>query len=289
MKARLIDAGLASIKTIRIKNVEQAYLDTPFHFHDACEIVLIEESYGKRVVGDHIAHFSEGDLVLMGPNLPHIWQNDSIFLKNKNDNCVKATVIYFSPSFLLDLTYDIDSKISIESFLKRSYRGLHFKGITQTLVIEKLAQMGKEEGIKKISFFLDIIDLLLKSDEYEYLASESYKNSYTFKDTGRFNDVYQLLINNFHRNITLEEIASVANMSPTAFCRYFKNRTQKSLTRFINELRIGHARKLLQDKEYAISDVCYESGYNNMVHFNKNFKGITGCTPSEYKKVKCYW
>lgn len=284
MKARLIDAGLPSLKTIRIKNVEQFYLDTPFHFHDACEMVLIEESFGKRVVGDHVAHFNEGDLVLMGSNLPHIWQNDSIFFLKKKGYRVKATVIYFSPSFLLNLAYDATNVKSIECLLNRANRGLHFSGTTQSLVKEKLLQIDKEEGLKKISLFLDIIDLLCKSEEYMYLASEGYKNAYTFKDTGRFNDVYQFLIYNFHRTISLEEIAAIANMSPTAFCRYFKNRTQKSLTRFITELRIEHACKLLQNNDYAVADVCYECGYNNLVHFNKSFKAITTCTPSEYKK-----
>lgn len=284
MKARLIDPGLSAPKKVHIKNVDQFYLDAPFHFHDACEIVLIEESFGKRVVGDHIAGFTRGDLVLMGPNLPHIWQNDSVFFLKKKDYRVKATVIYFSPSFLLELAHDTDSVKAVESLLHKANRGLHFKGHTNHEAQQKIRELATGEGLKKISIFLDLVDLLSRCDEFEYLASEGYKNAYTFKDTGRFNDVYQLLINNFHRTITLQEIASVANMSPTAFCRYFKNRTQKSLTRFIAELRISHALKLLQNKDYAISDVCYECGYNNPVHFNKSFKTIIGCTPSDYKK-----
>lgn len=284
MKARLIDAGLNSLKTIRVKNVEQFYLDTPFHFHEACEIVLIKESYGKRVVGDNVSNFNEGDLVLMGPNLPHIWQNDSIFFLKKKDYKVKATVVYFSPNFLIDLADDPTSVKKIEAFLKNTNRGLFFKGKTQQCVAEKLSAIDEVEGLRKTMQFIDIIDMLSTSDEYEFLASEGYRNSYTFKDTGRFNDVYQFLMNNFHRAVSLEEIAGVAKMSPTAFCRYFKNHTQKSLIRFITELRIGHACKLLQNDDYSITDVCYECGYNNLVNFNKFFKQITGKTPRDYRK-----
>jgi len=284
MKARLIDPGLASHKTVRIKHVDQFYLDTPFHFHDACELVLIEESFGKRVVGDHIAHFSEGDLVLIGANLPHIWQNNSLFFLKKSGYRVKATVVYFSPDFLLHVANDNVSHKLLVTLLDKASRGMHFGGSTQQAVCSKLLQLQKAEGLKVISIFLEIMDQLCRSDEFQFLASEGYKNSYTIKDTGRFNDVYQFLINNFHRSISLEEIAGVAHMSPTAFCRYFKNRTQKSLTRFLMELRIGHACKLLQNIDYTISDVCYECGYNNTVHFNKSFKAVMKETPSTYKK-----
>lgn len=284
MKARLIDTGLNSLKTIRIKEVDQFYLDTPFHFHEACEIVLIKESYGKRVVGDNVANFNEGDLVLMGPNLPHIWQNDSIYFLKKKDYRVRAIVLYFSPSFLLEIAQDEKSVKTIEGFLKKANRGLLFKGLTQKLVEEKMTGIIEDDGLRKIIRFIDIIDTMSKSDEYEYLSTEGYKHSYTFKDTSRFNDVYQYLMNNFHRFISLEEIAGVAKMSPTAFCRYFKNHTQKSLIRFINELRIGHACKLLQNEEYSITDVCYECGYNNLVNFNKFFKQITGKTARDYRK-----
>lgn len=285
MKAQHIDAGLSSNKGIRFKKVDLFYLDTPFHFHESCEMVLIEESFGKRVVGDHVAPFAEGDLVLMGPNLPHIWQNDSIYYLKKKGYRVKATVIYFSPVYLQNITDDPLVIKTIENLLTKASRGLFFKGLLQKELKEKILAMENENGLKKVSSFLNIIDTLAHSNDYEFLASEGYKNSYTAKDTNRFNDVYQFIITNFHRTISLEEIALVARMSPTAFCRYFKNHTQKSLTWFINEVRIGHACVLLQKKEYSITDICYECGYNNLVNFNKFFKAITGSTPSDYRKL----
>lgn len=126
--------------------------------------------------------------------------------------------------------------------------------------------------------------MLSHSDEYEYLASVSYKNLYDEKDTGRISRVYQFLMQNFHRDIELQEVADLCNMTPNAFCRFCKTRTQKSLTQFLNELRIGHASKLLQNENYSIADVCYECGYNNLTNFNKFFKVIQQTTPSEYRK-----
>lgn len=285
MKAQLIDSGLHSKKNIRIKKVDEFYLNAPFHFHDTCEIVLIEESYGKRVIGDHIDSFTEGDLVMIGPNVPHIWQNDSIYYRKRKGYRVKATVIYFSPSIILDLAYDTESFPAIDELLNKASRGLQITGKTRDIVAAELMKIESEDGLKKISTFLNVIDELSKTKDFTYLASDGYKNGYTTKDTGRFNDVYQFLINNFHREISLEEIADVAKMTPTAFCRYFKNRTNKSLTRFINELRVGHACKLLANMSYTIADVCYECGFNNAVNFNKFFKIIMKQTPTEFRSI----
>ncbi|MCH5719257.1 helix-turn-helix domain-containing protein [Niabella hibiscisoli] len=129
-----------------------------------------------------------------------------------------------------------------------------------------------------------MIRLLSSSEEYSYLASVSYKNLYEEKDTGRINMVYKYLMQNFQDDISLQEVANLCNMTPSAFCRYFKSRTQKSVIQFLNELRIGHASKLLLNERYSISDVCYECGYNSIANFNKFFKSIKKTTPSEYRK-----
>ncbi|MCH5719215.1 helix-turn-helix domain-containing protein [Niabella hibiscisoli] len=144
--------------------------------------------------------------------------------------------------------------------------------------------MSKENDLKKIITFLELVHLLSNSKEYTYLASVSYKNLYDEKDTNRINKVYQYMMQNFQREISLHDVASLCNMTSNAFCRYFKSRTQKSVIEFLNELRIGHASKLLQSDIYSISDVCYECGYNSIANFNKFFKAIHKITPSEYRK-----
>jgi len=259
-------------------------LTSPFHFHNLCELVWIEKSYGKRIVGDHIDNFEDGDLVLMGPNLPHIWLNDKIFQQELIGNDVKSTVIYFPPDFLLNLTDEHNILNPTEDLILRSARGLRFYGETSKKVVEILSHISEKEGFKKIIQFLQVIEILSTSHEYNYLASLSFKNSYDEKDTGRINKVYQFLMQNFQRDINLEEVADLCNMTTNSFCRFFKMRTQKSLTQFINELRIGHACKLLQNEENSIADICYQCGYNNLTNFNKFFRTITGKKPSEYRK-----
>lgn len=284
MKPQLIDVNLSGAKTIQIKKVDQFYLDSPFHFHHLCELVWVEKSYGKRIVGDHVGNFDNGDLVLMGPDLPHIWQNDEIFHRKKKGFRVKSTVIYFPPDFLLNLTDEQKILNPTQELIKRSSRGIRFFGDTNQKVSAILSEISEEAGFKKIIHFLQVIEILSHSPEYEYLSSVFFKNQFDQKDTTRITKVYQFLMQHFHRDIELKEVADMCNMTPNAFCRFFKSRSQKSLTQFLNELRIGHACKLLHNEEYSITDVCYECGYNNLTNFNKFFKSITGKTPSAYKK-----
>jgi len=284
MKPQLIDVNLSGTKAIQIKNVDQFYLDAPFHFHHLCELVWVQQSFGKRIVGDNIDNFEDGDLVLMAPNLPHIWQNDQAFFRKRKGFRVKATVIYFPTDFLLTLTDEQDVLKPTHELIKRASRGLSFWGQTKKKVYEILLNISEAKGFKKIIYFLQAIDILAGSREYQYLASISYKNHFDEKDADRVNKVYHFLIQNFHRDISLKEIADICCVSPNSFCRFFKSRTQKSLTQFLNELRIGHACKLLQNEDYSVSDVCYECGYNNTANFNKFFKAITKKTPSEYRR-----
>ena len=284
MKAQLIDVGLSGSKSVYIKKVDTFFLDSPFHFHHLCELVWVEKSSGKRIVGDSIDNFEDGDLVLMGPQLPHIWQNDELFYRKKKGYRVKATVIYFPSDFLLNLTYEQNILGPLQELIKRASRGLVFHGVTRRKVSQILSAISEEEGLTKIINFLEVVDILSHSTEYRQLASISFKNLYEEKDTDRINKVYQFLMQNFYRDINLREVSDLCNMTPNAFCRFFKSRTQKSFMRFLNELRIGHACKLIQNDAYSVADVCYESGYNNLANFNKFFKSITGFTPSKYRK-----
>lgn len=284
MKAQLIDVAFENKRTIQVKKVNKFYLDNPFHFHHLCELVWIEESFGKRIIGDNIDNFNNGDLVLMSPNLPHIWQNDPIFFHKKKGYRSKATVIYFPSDIVMNLSDDSDVVKPTQELVKRASRGMCFHGTTHHRVTSILKGINNAKGLQKIISFLNVIEILASSKEYKLLASVSFKNEYHEKDTSRINAIYQFLMHNFHRHITLDEVSSVCNMSPTAFCRFFKSRTQNSFIQFLNELRIGHSVKLLMNEDYSIADACYESGYNNLANFNKFFKLIKGITPTEFRK-----
>jgi len=284
MKPHLINIAFENKSTIQIKKVDQFHLNSPFHFHQLCELVWIEKGFGKRLIGDHVENFSDGDLVLMSPNLPHIWQNEVFFSGRKKKCKTKATVVYFPPDFILNLSDELSITQPIEHLIQKASRGIRFFGETHASVTQIMANITPEDGLKKILSFLTVVNILSCSKEYEYIASVSYRNCNDEKDISRFNDVYQFLMQNFRRQIALKEVAAICCMAPTAFCRYFKSRTGKTFIGFLNEIRIGHACKLLQDKNNSVADSCYNSGYNNLTSFNKLFKLINKETPSNYRK-----
>lgn len=284
MKPVLIELAAQDSSLLTIKKINGSHFSTPFHFHDYCELNYIRKSYGKRVVGDSVKNFFEGDLVLMSPNLPHIWYNDLEILNNDSDTSAEAIVTYFSLEILDKLSNNTVVLSKKGNLFEKAKRGLSFHGKTKDVIVNHLEKMIDLEGLTQVIEFLKIIDIMLNSEEHELLASIGYSHSYNEKDTERMNEVYKYLITNFTKPIALNDIAQVAHMTPPAFCTFFKKRTQKSFTQFLNELRTGHACKLLQSKKLSISDVCYESGFQNFANFNRTFKELIGKTPSVYRK-----
>jgi AraC-like DNA-binding protein len=285
MKPNLIRVGKDDISSVFIKKIEEHHYTSPYHFHNLCELNYVVSSFGKRMVGDNINNFSAGDLVLMSPDLPHIWYNDPSVLDNPSETSLaKAVVIYFPLDFLTNLAGDDIVILKTQKLLERAKRGLRFYGSTQMQVTSRLRHIMDKNGFSKIIAFLEIINILLDSKECEQLASVGYTHNLNEKDTDRMNSVLKYLMQNFAKPITLNEIAEVANMTPPAFSNFFKKRTQKCFSLFLNEIRIGHACKLLQDLEITIAEVCYLSGFQNFTNFNKFFKHFTGKVPREYRK-----
>lgn len=284
MKAKFIELSPPNEKTIHIKQVDENFLRNPLHFHELCELVFIQESFGKRIVGNHVASFNAGELVLMGPNLPHIWRNDDVFLDGTHDERAKAIVVYFPSDFLLQLTDDQTIISAMQSFINRSKRGLLFQGETLEKAKKIMEELETKTSFTRITKFLNLIELLYQSNEYETLASDGYKPTFNEQETDRINLVYVYVMQNFKDTVSLQTAADLLHMTPNAFCRYFKRHTKKSFTKFVNEMRIGHACKLLLDKSLTISEICYQSGYQNLTNFNKFFKLIMLKSPREYRK-----
>ena len=285
MKAELIiDAPILDTKQIWIKKVIKPHFDHPFHFHQFCELVWIEKGYGKIIVGDYAGIFSEGELIIEGPELPHLWVSDDIYYKHKRNLYIKVYALYFPPNIVPDITEDSESIALFKRLLDKAQRGLRFYGETKKQIIELFQKMINSKGLQQMGYFLEVLHILNKTSEFEYLASVGYEHKFNSNlDLDRFNEVYQFLLTNFHLDIGLREVAQICNLTPTAFCRFFKTRSQKTFIRFLNEIRIGHACKLLQNDKYPIKDIYYECGYNNPVNFFKTFKLIVGKTPNEYR------
>ncbi|MBS1748491.1 MAG: helix-turn-helix domain-containing protein [Bacteroidetes bacterium] len=279
----IIDAPIMGEKKIWVKKVNKPHFDHPFHYHKLCELTWIEKSHGKLIIGDYVGNFAEGEIILTSPGLPHLWRCDPIYYKKNKNLFTKAIGLYFPVEFIAKISDDTQSIHRYNDLIQKAERGLRFYGHTKLIINIKIRDLIKTNGLQQLGIFLQVIDILSRSEEYEFLASVGFKKASGINDVERFNEVYQFLLKNFHRDIMLEEVARVCNMSSNSFCRFFKQKTQKTFTFFLNELRIGHAKKLLQNENYSIKDICYECGYNNPVHFFNIFKRIVKQTPKEFR------
>lgn len=252
-----------------------------FRSHVNFEIALIENCTGKRFIGDHISDFEGTELVLMASYLPHCWQ---FYQKVDEEAPAHAIIIHFFPNFLGDELLTKPEAKDLKQLFSDATRGLRFTGDTISKAKNIMQQMLYEKGLFRAALLLQLLDLFAKSKSLEVLGSAGCNIIESSNEAQNINSVFEFIFKNFRNNITLEEVAAIIPMSSSAFCRFFKSKTGRTLTAFIKELRIGHASKLLLEYNHNVSEACYNSGYNNISNFNKQFKEVHGVSPKEFLK-----
>ena len=262
------------------KNFNQEHQNknhTFWHYHPEIELVYVNGGSGKRQIGSHVSYYQNGDLILIGANLPHCGFTDSL---TDND---RETVIQFNPDFLGKNFWEIPEMRNVRVLLERAKNGIVFHGEDKNLIGEKIEALNSLTNYKRLLGLLDILNMLENAKDFTLLNAEGFVLDTELEDNNRINVIFNFVKNEFKRNIALEEIADVVSMTVPAFCRYFKKITGKTFVQFVNEYRLVHAAKLLHEKQISITDVCFESGFNNFSHFNKQFKKFTGKSPSLYR------
>ncbi len=256
----------------------------PWHYHPAIEIMYITRGIGTRFVGDCIEQYEEGDVCMIGPNLPHEWRNDDAYFDKESG--LRATCIclffkreIFDPNFIR-----LPEMNNIRDLIERARRGLKFTGNSKLEITRFIRSSVSDVGVRKVTNLLTLLELMATSTEYELLASVGFTNSVNSEDFERFNKVYKFLVKNFATSIRLEEVSTLVGLTPTAFCRYFKERTKKTFVEYLNEMRIGYSKKLLLENKMKISTISGEVGFPNLSNFISQFKKVTGMSPSQFQK-----
>ena len=253
--------------------------DTPWHFHPEYELILIENSSGKRFMGDNIAEFDAQELVLIGPNLPHFWQNDPATDLSR----ARAYVVHFGADFLGETYFNLPELLPVQTLLESARTGLKINGFVNEKVAAILRQLPGLSGFGRLMQLQQALYVLAVAGPHEPLSSLGFVESFQATRHERMSQVYEYVMYNFRQKITLQDVASVASMSEVGFCRYFKKSTGKAFFSFLNEIRIGYACRLLIEGGQTVTEVSYESGFNNLAHFNRQFKTITAQTPQQYR------
>ncbi|MEO1010761.1 MAG: AraC family transcriptional regulator [Bacteroidota bacterium] len=280
-----IEKTLTSKETFVFKDAIEPYFNPNWHFHPEFQISYIIKGKGTRFVGDHVKPFEEEDLVLTGPNLPHLWRSDEAYFQKNSTLTTRGLVLYFDQELLNEQLLRREEFYAVKKLVQNSLRGMAFHGRTRTAVKRMLLDIGQKRGFQRIVQLLEIIATLAESKEYDLLASPNYANINKGKDAEKMYLIYDYVMANFKKHIELEEAALLLNMTTTSFCRYFRPRANKTFTRFVNEVRIGHARKLLLADNLNIAQIGYECGFNTLSNFNRQFRAIVKMSPHQYRKL----
>lgn len=256
---------------------------TPWHHHPEYELVLIIKGRGKRLVGDHIDRFEEGDLVLLGPYLPHAWVIDIEEGKDIRDLDDEAFVIQFSYDFLGDRFFEIPEFTSLKKFLLRSERGYEFYGDVKFRIIAILRKMQNMDDTGKLYALFRIFQLFDNTDKYKVLASPAYMQSLNVKGSETMKIALQYIMQNFQKRIQIEDVLRITHKSYAAFYKAFKKTYGLSFTDYLLKVRIGYACMLLSEDQVKISEIAYDSGFENLANFNRQFRKIKRITPSAFR------
>ncbi|RZK42444.1 MAG: AraC family transcriptional regulator [Pedobacter sp.] len=249
-----------------------------WHYHPEIEMVFVNGGTGKRQIGSHISYYTDGDLILIGSNLPHCGFTDTQ-TGNKNE-----TVIQLKPDFLGANFFNLPEMRSTMELLDKAKSGIAFGAEIKHALGNQIDAMETQAPFERLLTLIHILNELAQTKDYTILNAAGFSMEMQLQDNDRINMVFNYVKDHFTEEISLEAISDMASMTVPSFCRYFKKITKKTFTRFVNEYRIVHASKLLAEKQTSIANISYESGFHNFSHFNKLFKEFTGKSASEYRK-----
>ena len=257
--------------------------DYPIHSHPEYELNLVMGVSGVRLVGDNTERFNEYDLVLLGPYLYHKWTGDEY--EDGKLKKYRVVTIQFSIDLFEGPMFQKERFYRIRKMLDNSIRGIKFEGDVFKTAMTKMLSLTKDKGFTNILEFIDLLDLLSKTQSITYLASEGFTPATLKWESKRIQQAYNYIIKNFSETkFKLNDVAALINMSESAYSHFFRKYTNKSFTEFLTDVRIGHTCKLLLSTDETISQIAYRSGFNNIANFNRLFKKNKNCTPLEYRQ-----
>ena len=287
MKAQLHKLPLNDDASFLYNKWDCDYFDKPWHFHEEYELVLIEKSKGTKLIGDNISLFEEGNLFLIGSNIPHLFRNNEEYYTKNETPGASSIFIHFTKDIFGNRFFNLSELELVRKLLDNSSFALEIHGKTKKQVTCKLYKMQHENPPQRLLSLLEILFNLSESKEKKPLLSTRYTphNTTNTKDTYRINKVLEFIMKNYKHDIYISEVATMINMCEASFSRYFKHHTRKTFSNYLSEIRISNACRLLMQGEENISQIGYMCGFENLSNFYRHFKKITGLVPKDYRNM----
>ncbi|UTA67135.1 AraC family transcriptional regulator [Emticicia sp. 21SJ11W-3] len=255
-----------------------------WHYHPELELHYVIKGEGVRFIGDNVSNFSSGEVLLLGENLPHTWRCNKEYFQGNADLQVEAIVMQFMPDCLGGDFLNLNEAYAIRKLYEKAKQGLLIKGNTAQRLKTLMEGAVNAGPLQRLVILLSVLELLTESDELEMITAANAFYQSNEMETVRLNNVCSYTLANYAKDISLEDIAAIANLSTTSFCRYFKLMTHKTYNDFLTEVRVSHACRALIENKLSIEIICFDSGFNNLSNFYRHFRKVKGTTPLEYKK-----
>jgi len=255
-----------------------------WHYHPELELHYNIKGEGVRFIGDNISNFASDEMVLLGENLPHTWRCKDEYFQNNPDLKVEAMVMHFLPDCLGKHLLNLPESYLIPKLFEKAKSGMVIYGKAKEILAELMKNAIHATNLERIIILLTILKTLAETDEYEFITNKTTFYRSNESETLRINKICTYTLSNYTKDITLEEVASLSNLSITSFCRYFKLMTKKTYYDFLIEIRVSHACRFLIENKLPTEMICFNCGFNNVSNFYRHFKKVTGMTPLDYKR-----
>lgn len=265
----------------------QDHIDKSYwHYHQEFELSFITEGAGQRIIGDSTEKFHPGDLIFIGPRIPHVWFPDTKHRRQHSGRTLESVYLLFNQDILPASLTSLPEFKNIRNAIRLSERGVQITGETLNEVSRIMLQLPYMNNMKRLMLFYEIMDIIGQSDSFTYLASEDYVKTKFATTNNRINNIHEFLMKNYQNDIDLKEVAEIAHMAPASVCRFFKSTTGLTIFEYLNKIKINYSCQLLLNTDLNILDISYDCGFNNLSHFNKQFKKFTGNTPTQYRNLR---
>jgi AraC-like DNA-binding protein len=258
---------------------------SPIHYHPQIEITYIIQGTGMCFAGESVQPYQPGEIVILGDNIPHAFISSRDHYNTEKPIISRAINILFSKEMFGDTFLSMPENQFINSVFSDAKRCIRFSRKKSSELTSLIIKLSTTKGFERLDLLLQILYYMDSSEDKEFLNVPYLSYDINKEDMKRINKIYEYVFANYHNYISLKTIAEISNLSPQSFCRYFKNRTNKTFSKFLAEIRIGQASKLLKEDNKTVTDICYEVGFNHFSSFNKQFKNIMGTTALKYKKM----
>ncbi|MFD2573425.1 AraC family transcriptional regulator [Spirosoma soli] len=282
MKPLLFKVLARDDRSFRIEQDSFPYFYKLLHFHPEIQLTLIQEGEGTLIVGDKIDRFAPNDVLMLGSNLPHVLRSDPDYFQPGSSLRSTSISALFRPEHLEPTVLNIPETRHLQQLLAESQYGIRLRCRIGHPLTSQFEKLPSQRPFEQLVTLLSILDFLATTATREILSATAFTHPQRPENQQRLERVFSFILDQYHSPISLEDVANVANLTPGAFCRFFRQHTRKTFSTLLNEVRIEHACRYLRESNETISQIAFSCGYTNLSNFNRQFKEITGMSPGLY-------